>query len=335
MDLNNLSATQRAGQRLMVGFDGTRLDDTLKDYIGRLGVGGLILFARNISSPRQVTELCQAAQEHAAQCGHPPLLIGIDQEGGVVSRLKPPFTQFAGQPWIQSDAEASHFARTTAEELRSIGVNMNMAPVMDVLPPNGPSVMQERAFSRDPQQVARMGTIIIDGMQSSGIMAVAKHFPGIGRTVLDSHHELPDLETDTASLYQSDIMPFQQAIEIDVAGIMLAHIRYLSIDPQWPASLSSAIADEILRSQIGYRGVTLTDDLDMGAISKHYNPQTVAIQCLTATVDILLICHPGDKIESVHQHIIRLQGQDDASSEAALASLMRIGDLKNRYLTAD
>ncbi len=332
MNLKNLSKAQLAGQRLMVGFDGTRLDDTLRCYIDQLGVGGLILFARNLSSPRQIAQLCQSAQDYAARCGHPPLFIGIDQEGGVVSRLKPPFTQFEGQPVIKTDEDALGFALTTARELGRIGVNMNMTPVMDVLPHDGPSVMQDRAFGSDPDHVARMGTTIIDGFQNNQIMAVAKHFPGIGRTVLDSHHELPDLDTEAQSLYDTDIVPFQHAIDANVAGIMLSHIRYNSFDPQWPASLSPAIVKDVLRNKLGYQGMAITDDLDMGSIAKHYSPDIVVEQCLAATIDILLICHPGNKIEKAHRHLIRLHEQDEPAAETALASLERIRNLKAKYL---
>ena len=334
MDLNNLSAAQRAGQRMMVGFDGTRLDDTLKYYIEALGVGGLILFARNMSTPQEVSRLCQSAQDFADRCGHPPLLIGIDQEGGVVSRLKPPFTQFKGAPSIQNKEQAVSFAKITARELGQIGVNMNMAPVMDVLPSEGPSVMQDRSFGRDPDQVARMGTTIIQCFQRHGIMAVAKHFPGIGRTVLDSHHELPDLHISAQALYDTDVQPFQQAIAADVAGVMLSHIRYISMDPQWPASLSPAIAGELLRTRLGFEGVTLTDDLDMGAIAKHYGPAEVVEQCLKAQIDILLVCHPGDKIPAVHDHILRVIDQNKQAAQDASAALTRIRDLKIRYLQA-
>ncbi len=329
MDPNHLTLPQRAGQRMMVGFDGTRLDDTLKSYIDRLAVGGLILFARNIQSPRQTARLCRQAQDCAAASGHPPLLIAVDQEGGVVSRLKPPFLQFAGQPRLKSDIDAIHFARSIAGELKHIGINMNMAPVLDVLPPTGPSVMQDRAFRGNWQEVAQLGTWIIDTFQRNRIMAVAKHFPGIGRTVLDSHHELPDLESAADSLYDTDIKPFERAAASGVAGIMLSHIRYRSFDSRWPASLSPAIVDDILRRRLGYGGVVLTDDLDMGAIAKHYPLPTVVTQCLAASVDILLICHPGDKIETAHA-LLREQLQRDAS--AADAALRRIMDLKAAYL---
>lgn len=299
----NLTKEQRAGQRLMVGFDGTALDDTFKFYIDTIKVGGIILFSRNLESPDQIQDLCGSAQTFAKQCGQPPLFVGIDQEGGVVARLKRPFTEFEGNPHMKTEDDAAHFALTTARELNQIGVNMNMAPVLDVLPEKGDSVMKDRSFGQDPEHVARMGKAVIDIFQQNHVMAVAKHFPGIGRTVLDSHLDLPDLETGPDELSTRDMLPFQSAIKTGVTGIMLSHIRYRSLDPQWPASLSPLIAYEILRQNMGFKGLMLTDDLDMGAISKHYDLPQIVDQCLAATVDILLICHPGPKIRDTFDKI--------------------------------
>ena len=209
MRYQDLSASQKAGQRLMVGFEGLTLDDTLKFYIGHLKVGGLILFSRNIASADQIEELCASVQTYASKCGQPPLFISIDQEGGMVARLKPPFTQFKGNAYIRSPDDAKAFACTAGRELKQIGVNMNMAPVLDVLPPDGASVMQGRAFGGDPQRVAELGAVVIHHLQDHKIIAVAKHFPGIGRTVLDSHEDLPDLDIDMATLSAVDLLPFQ------------------------------------------------------------------------------------------------------------------------------
>ena len=328
----DLSAAQRAGQRLMVGFDGLAMNDTLRQYIGQIKVGGLILFARNIADPNQVRELCAASQDYARQCGQPPLFIAIDQEGGVVSRLKPPFTQFLGNPHMKSTDDAKKFAQTTARELNRIGVNMNMAPVLDVLPAEGPSVMQDRAFGRDPGHVSRMGNAVIRHLQLQKIMAVAKHFPGIGRTVLDSHKDLPDLGTDARSLAETDQAPFHAAVQVGVAGIMLSHIRYRALDPDWPASLSPAVAEGILRRKLAYHGLVITDDLDMGAIVKHHPLPVIVRQCLEACVDILLICHAGPKIQEAHDHILALRASSTELFLKEEESLRRILHFKALYL---
>src|SRR6056297_225698 len=191
--IDALSPEQLAGQRLMVGFDGTELTDGLKFQIDTLKVGGVILFARNIRSPQQIRQLCGAIQDYAGACGQPPLFIAVDQEGGVVARLKAPFTEFPGNPAMRGPEDAIQFAETTAKELTEAGFNMNMAPVMDVAPEGFDSVNAKRIFGHDPAYVAQMGSTVIRHLQKNGLMAVAKHFPGIGRTIGDSHHELPTL----------------------------------------------------------------------------------------------------------------------------------------------
>jgi len=191
MNTNFLSDEQLAGQRLMVGFDGTGLDEDLKFLIGQIKAGGVILFSGNLEAPGQIKDLCFAVQDFAKQCGQPPLFIAIDQEGGQVARLKEPFSQFPGNPHMRHEADAVHFAEVTAAELNQVGINMNMAPVMDVAPQDINSIMAKRAFGGDPAWVSRLGVKIIEHLQQSHIMAVAKHFPGIGRTRLDSHLQLP------------------------------------------------------------------------------------------------------------------------------------------------
>ncbi len=321
-----------AGQRLMVGFDGTGFNDDLKFLIGTLQVGGLILFARNLGAPEQIRQLCRDCQACAGRFGLPPLFIAIDQEGGQVARLKPPFTQFAGNPAMKDPEDAVHFARVTAMELKHLGVNMNMAPVLDVAPDGVESIMAGRVFGSDPGWVSDMGMTVIDHLQQRGIMAVAKHFPGIGRTVLDSHLALPDLDVDAKALTDVDLIPFQSAIQGNVAGIMLSHIRYTGIDPAWPASLSPAITADLLRRKMAYDGVVMTDDLDMGAIKPCHDIDTAVGQILMADVDIALICHKGPDIEAACEKIRRSLADDAHLRRMGLHSVERVLQLKRAYL---
>ncbi len=307
LKVDQLTAEQLAGQRLMVGFDGTALTPDLKYLIDTVKVGGIILFSRNIDSPVQLSRLCRDAQDHAAAVGQPPLFVAVDQEGGEVARLRAPFTEFAGNPSMKNETDAVTFAAITADELKSVGINMNMAPVLDVAFPGVDSIMARRAFSGDPERTARLGTAVIDRFQKSGIMAVAKHFPGIGRTTLDSHLDRPVLDTDAGVLLASDIIPFTAAISHRVAGIMLSHIVYAGLDPDWPASLSPAIVSDLLRKKLGYNGLILTDDLDMGAIRKHYPLDTAISQILAADADQILICHRSPDIETAAEKIAALQ----------------------------
>jgi beta-N-acetylhexosaminidase len=317
----------------MVGFDGLELTSDLEYLIDTLKVGGLILFKRNVSSPEQVAALCRDAQAHARSCGQPPLFIAIDQEGGMVARLGPPFTQFPGNPSIESVADADAFAEICGRELSEVGVNMNMAPVLDVLPEEGESIMAGRAFGGGPERVSEMGLRVIEGLQKEGVMAVAKHFPGIGRTTLDSHLDLPTLDADKADLDASDLVPFRAAVSLRVAGFMLSHIRYSAIDPEWPASLSPKIVRAWLREELGYDGVVMTDDLDMGAVVNHFDIRTATRQVMAADVDIALICHRGPGMEAAYGEMLRVCSESSEMAGMASRSVERILGLKKTYLS--
>ncbi len=334
MDITVFSDTQSAGQRLMAGFDGTELNAELKFLINALKLGGIILFSRNLIDPGQIKDLCFSMQSYARSCGQPPLFIAIDQEGGRVARLREPFTQFPGNSKMKGPEDAVYFAKTTAKEFLEVGINMNLAPVLDVAPEGINSIMAGRAFGPDPGWVSEQGKVVIEHLQAENIMAVAKHFPGIGRTVLDSHFELPDLDIDVDAMQGFDLFPFKTAISHDVAGIMLSHIRYTGIDPDWPASLSKTIADDLLRKQMGYDGVVMTDDLDMGAIEKHYDLKTAIQQILSADIDIPLICHAGPNIENAFKEILDVQRRSQTMKAKGMKSLERIMRLKLRYLKA-
>jgi beta-N-acetylhexosaminidase len=173
---------------------------------------------------------------------------------------------------------------------------------------------------------------VIENLQQRGVMAVARHFPGIGRTVLDSHLALPDLDIDVNALEEFDLVPFRAAIEKNVAGIMLSHIRYTGVDPVWPASLSPAVTADLLRKQMGYQGVVMTDDLDMGAIKPGYDIETAIGQILASDVDIALICHKGPDIEAAHEKIRGASEADEKLKAMGQRSLERILRLKNTYL---
>ncbi|MGB5750134.1 MAG: beta-N-acetylhexosaminidase [Desulfobacterales bacterium] len=323
---------QSAGQRLMVGFEGTRLNEDLKFLINRLKVGGIILFAPNLKSPDQIKELCRSIQDYARIVQQPPLFIAVDQEGGQVARLQEPFSIFPGNPHMKSEADAVHFAEITAAELSQVGINMNMAPVMDVSPEGFDSIMTGRTFGDNPAWVSRLGVKVIEHLQLNNIMAVAKHFPGIGRTTLDSHMDLPVLDDDLSGMEQFDLIPFEAGIQSGVSGVMLSHIFYTQLDPQWPASLSPPIARNLLRKQMGFDGLVLTDDLDMGAISKHYDIHTAIHQILAADIDLALICHKGPNIEIAFEEILKEITDSPGLQASGMSSIDRIMRAKRKYL---
>ncbi len=323
-----------AGQRLMAGFDGTTLDDELKFLISELKVGGLILFSRNVENPGQVTRLCEKCQTFARQCNCPPLFIAIDQEGGQVARLKMPlFREFEGAPAINSPEKATGMGQEMAALLKGLSLNMNLAPVMDTVPHGFQGIMNQRVFQGTPDTVATLGMAVIKALQSRGIMAVAKHFPGIGRTTLDSHLHLPVLETAEEVLMHTDLVPFKAAISGKVTGIMLSHILYSGLDPQWPASLSVKIAGNLLRDQLGYEGLVMTDDLDMKAIT--YDIQTAVQRILKARIDMFLICHSGPDIELAIRETQKCLSRDTVLYDYGMASVQRIMVIKRHYLAPE
>ncbi len=209
---------------------------------------------------------------------------------------------------------------------------MNMAPVLDVAPNDIDSIMAKRAFGGDPDRVSRLGVKVIEHLQKHRIMAVAKHFPGIGRTILDSHLDLPALADGLAAIERFDLIPFAAAIRQGVSGVMLSHIYYPQLDEQWPASLSVYIANDLLRGRMEYGGLVMTDDLDMGAITNHYDIRLSIQRILAADIDLALICHKGPNIEIAFEQVLK-EITDSAEMRArGLASVERIMRYKSKYL---
>jgi len=327
---NNIDFKLLAGQKLMVGFEGTELNSDLEFLISELKIGGLVLFSRNIKSPEQLKTLLDQIENFTLQCKIPKLFISIDQEGGEVARLKKPFKVFKGNPSINNKADAVDFAKTQAIELNHFKINMNFAPVLDVVPKNYKSVMEKRVFKGNAEFVGELGCHIIETMQKLNIMAVAKHFPGIGRTCIDSHFDLPTINRSIEQLLAEELIPFRQAVKSRVAGIMLSHIFYPNLDSTWQASLSTKIAKNLLRDEMGYKGLIITDDLDMKSV-KH-DIKTSAKQILLSDIDIVLICHKGPDIENMHKEFIDLIKHNEKKFESAKKTFERITDIKNKYL---
>jgi len=333
--IDSLTDEQLAGQSLMVGFNGKVLGDDLRLMITQMHVGGLILFRRNVSDPPQLAELCQAVQALALESGTPRLMIAIDQEGGPVARLGPPFTVFPGNRAIGeagSETDARAFATTTARELKGVGITMNLAPVLDVIPQGlRASVVADRAFGEDAGLAADLGKVIVRALQHNGVAAAAKHFPGIGRTTIDPHEELPHIDTESRSLDSIDLVPFQAAIRSGVEAVMLAHVVYGDLDPVWPASLSSVISRDLLRETMGFRGVTITDDLDMGAIDRHFDTETLVTRICDAEIDIALICRDRARIEEAYSALLKAIRESQDTRRKRALSVQRILNLKERY----
>jgi beta-N-acetylhexosaminidase len=229
--------------------------------------------------------------------------------------------------------DALNFGKISSSELNQTGINMNMAPVMDVAPIGYKSIMADRMFGTDPEWVSKLGGAVIEGIQNEGVMAVAKHFPGIGRTTLDSHLDLPVSNLDLTDLENFDLPPFKAAIEKKVSGIMLSHVRYEKIDKTWPASLSCVIARDLLRNDLGFEGLVITDDLDMGAVEKHYDIELAIDRIFEADIDIALICHPSTKIIKAFEVFKKKIKDKETYGEKFMTSVKRIFEIKNWWLS--
>lgn len=230
------------------------------------------------------------------------------------------------------EQEIKGFARTQARELKLVGINMDLAPVLDVNLRGPEGLMASRSYGSDPQEVARWGTLCIRELQQAGIIACAKHFPGLGDTEVDSHEALPLLEKEKAALEEKELVPFREAVKIPVGAVMTAHVRCPALDPVFPASLSAETVNGLLRGEMGYKGLVLTDDLEMGAIALHYEIEDAVFLATKAGADGLLICHTPEKIEKGVRAIIRRVKDGGIPEGTFKEALLRIVELKQRFL---
>ena len=327
-----MTLREKVGQLFMIGFAGTSVSRDLADLLAAYRPGGLILFSLNLETPAQIVRLTNDLQKSSPKT---PLLIAVDQEGGRVSRLPAGFTVFPpcsvlGQ--CDSSELAYAAAAAVAVELRAVGINMNLAPVLDLnTNPQNP-IIGDRAFSASPAQVCELGLATIAGLQDNKVIACGKHFPGHGDTATDSHKELPVVSASIERLREVELRPFRHAIENNLATIMSAHVLYPALDGRLPATLSPAILTGLLRDDLGFKGVTLTDDLEMHAILDHHGIEEAAILAFQAGADMLLICKDRTRqvaaMEAFHNAV-----KDGLIPEARVeASLRRISQVKDRFL---
>jgi beta-N-acetylhexosaminidase len=285
-----LATRHRIGQLLIGSFPGYDLPIDLRALVREFDLGGVILFSRNIESPEQVIEV--SAEAEGLGAGQ-PLWVSVDQEGGRVARLRTPFTEWPPMATLGragSDTLAGRFAAALAAELSAVGVSLDYAPVLDIhTNPRNP-VIGDRALAETAADVARLGRVVIRALQGAGVAACGKHFPGHGDTSTDSHHELPLVEHPPDRLRAVEFEPFRAAIDEGVAFIMTAHVLVPALDEQRPATLSRRIVHTLLRDELGFGGVILSDDLEMNAVSTRYTVADAAVAAIQAGCDGLLIC---------------------------------------------
>jgi beta-N-acetylhexosaminidase len=318
------ASREQIGQLFMVGFDGTAVSADLAAFIKEYKPGGVILFSRNLESVEQIVDLTNALQRCSP---HSPLLISIDQEGGRVSRLPNEFTIFPPCEVLgrcNSSELAYAAAATTAKELKAVGINMNMSPVLDVNSNPANPVIGDRAFGSTPAPVCVLGEATVGGLQENGVVACGKHFPGHGDTNADSHKELPVVSAPRERLEQIEIPPFRHAVAHGVATMMTAHVLYHALDDKRPATLSPAIIGTLLRQELRYDGVVLTDDLEMHAIIDHYG--------MLAGCDMPLICKDRNREVAAIGAVEKAVADGTISRARLEQSLVRVARVKRRFL---
>lgn len=282
------------GQRLAIGFSGTSLPADTIELIRDYKIGNLILFRENIESSQQLWKLCQQIQETVLETTGFPAFICIDQEGGMVSRLSPDTVRVPGNMAVAAAGgpEAAYrMACITARQLRGTGVNFNLAPVVDVNSNPKNPVIGMRSFGDDPERVAAYAAAAVRGYHDSGVCCCAKHFPGHGDTTVDSHIGLPMINKSLKELQETELVPFRAVIEAGVPAIMSSHILFPRIEPDGiPATMSRRIMHDLLRNEMGFEGLILSDDMEMDAIRKRFGTARGSVEAIKAGIDLVFVC---------------------------------------------
>ena len=324
------------GQLIVAGFAGTAIPVELRALAREFDLGGVILFTRNIEAPAQVAEVAYEARRLGQSW---PAWVSVDQEGGRVARLRAPCTEWPAMRALGRSGDPAlveRFGRALARELRAVGVTMDFAPVLDVHSNPRNPVIGDRAFSEEPAQVAELGARLIRTLQAAGLAACGKHFPGHGDTSADSHDDLPVVEQELPRIQEVELEPFRAAIDADVAGLMTAHVRYPALDDVSPATLSRRVVTELLREEMGFSGLIVTDDMEMGAIAKHCSVVEASRDAVAAGCDLVLLCGTDAARQAgVIEGLIHA-AEDGVLPERRLEDAMtRQRRMKERFLAAD
>ena len=319
----NMSDADKVGQLLMIGIHGTTLNDDAKFMLNEYRVGGIILFDRNMESKDQVKTLIADINKAGKSAGLTPLFLGIDQEGGAVARMddkliKVPPAEELGKAPIE---QAASLAKQSGAELKDLGFNINFAPVADL------GLTYGRSFSTNPDEVVRYAGAVGKAYDEAGLWYSYKHFPGIGKTDVDLHADTSIVPVSREMLLSEDTKVFVDLIKQSKPNtytIMVSHAMYPQIDPDHPASLSKTIITDWLRKDMGYNGVVVTDDMDMGALAKHYTFGDMAVQSILAGSDILLVCHEYEHMQEAYNGLMKAVKDGRISKERLDESVKRI-----------
>lgn len=321
--LKSMSLTEKIGQMVLIGVHGTEMNDDIKFLLNQCHFGGIIFFDRNMQNKAQVKKFTEDLNAVANE--KVPLFIALDEEGGRVARMKHDLQVMPSQQEVGLTGnvnEAYNCAKLTAQNLREIGVNLNFAPVADV-------GRDTRHFSEDPQVVAEFVESAAKGYESENFFYTLKHFPGIGKSKIDPHKAISDIEDSKAVLEAEDLPPFKKVIDENDNSkfmVMIGHLKYTAIDDKNPASISPAIITGLLRDELKFSGVIVTDDLQMGATDNYAD--NIGVKAIKAGVDIALVCHEYDAQQKVYLSILNAVKSGEISEERINESVRRILKMK-------
>jgi beta-N-acetylhexosaminidase len=339
--LFSLPLEQQAGQFLFIGLPGTELDAETRDLVSEIQPGGIIIFGRNVASAEQLRALLDGVRELV----HTPPLFGIDQEGGLVDRLRRIFTPMPAARTIRQHgdlAAARTLGRITGEVLRMLGFNINFAPVMSIMTEDRDLLsngLYSRSYGRSPGEVLGYTTVYMRGLQGAGLLGCLKHFPGIGAGEVDSHEEMPVVQLSHDDLIAQDLAPYIELFQRRddrVRCVMVSHGGFPNIDIREevtggllePASLNYNIVTKLLRKELGYKHLVVTDDLEMGAIARHYEMGDAVVRAALAGEDMLLICATPEKIRRGHEALLEASQNGRLPDDRRQQSLQRIARTK-------
>lgn len=327
--------TDRALHRLasslfMVGFPGTTPTDDVLRLIDD-GIAGAILFKRNVDSPTQTAALIRSLKAHAAR----PFIVSVDQEGGRVARLRgPPFTALPPMRELGRTRDlklAERVGRLLAFECRAVGFDWDFAPVLDVDTNPANPVIGDRSLHADARAVAELGVAMARGMEAEGVASCGKHFPGHGDTSQDSHLALPKLPHDLARLRSVELVPFAAWAKAGLSSVMTAHVIFDALEPGVPATMSARVLTGLLRQELGFEGVIVSDDLEMKAIADHFSVARAVVEGVIAGVDLFLVCHHASVQRAAIDALVEAVKQGRVSEQRLEQSRARLAALAKRF----
>ncbi|TJX13879.1 beta-N-acetylhexosaminidase [Tissierella creatinini] len=331
--VKSMTIEEKIGQLLIVGLEGTEISQNEIYNIRENKIGGFILFSRNIANKNQLLELIKNLNVENKD-NKAPIFLSVDEEGGIVSRLSPIINNLRNPSWLGKvdDKELSFkYGENLGLKLSSFGFNLDFAPILDIDSNPSNPVIGNRAYGKSPLSVSDHGLAVMEGIKSKGIIPVAKHFPGHGDTSIDSHLELPLVQKSKEELKKNDLVPFKNAVDKGLDIIMVAHILYPEIDVKNPSTMSKIIIEDLLRQDMGFKGVVISDDMTMGAIINNYRIEEAAFSFLKAGGDIILICHGEENPGLVLDRIKLGIDNNQISMEEINKKVYRVLRLKDKY----